>query len=207
MMWLAMQGLPPSIDVEKFTEVPLFTPPRAALTNDLPGACVRNRCHAKGNQNSKACREITLVDSFMTMHCSESSTHRAWQTLPRHLRRRAASHDVRRVPVRLRDKARAEVSLSCSLVLLIYTFLQMDANKRRLLGRPKRGKAKQITRSEDFLKRQRVFCLPPCVLNSLNPIPGDKSWLETHIWHAKRARMQNMWGYRLVRLIQRLNVR
>ena len=38
-----------------------------------------------------------------------NSTQRAWQTLPRSLRRRAASHDVRRVPVRLREKAKAEV--------------------------------------------------------------------------------------------------
>jgi hypothetical protein len=37
------------------------------------------------------------------------STHRAWQELPRHLRRRAASHNVRRVPLRLRKKSRAEV--------------------------------------------------------------------------------------------------
>ncbi|KAG8214891.1 hypothetical protein J3R82DRAFT_10062 [Butyriboletus roseoflavus] len=132
MVRLAMQGLPASIDVERFTEVRLFRCLIVAVTNDCLGA--------------------------------ESSTHRAWQTLPRHLRRRAASHDVRRVPVRLRDKARAE----------------MDANKRRLLGRPKRGKANQITHTEDYLKRQR-----------------DKSWLETHIWHAKRAEMQNIWGYRL----------
>ena len=27
---------------------------------------------------------------------------------------------------------------------------------------------------------------------------GDKSWLETHIWHAKRMHMENLWGYRLV---------
>jgi hypothetical protein len=27
---------------------------------------------------------------------------------------------------------------------------------------------------------------------------GDKKWLETHLWHAKRMRMENMWGYRLV---------
>jgi hypothetical protein len=27
---------------------------------------------------------------------------------------------------------------------------------------------------------------------------GDKSWLETHIWHAKRMKMENLWGYRLV---------
>lgn len=37
------------------------------------------------------------------------STHRAFQELPRHLRRRAASHNVRRVPLRLRKKSRAEV--------------------------------------------------------------------------------------------------
>jgi hypothetical protein len=37
------------------------------------------------------------------------STHRAWQELPRHLRRRTASHNVQRVPLRLRNKSRAEV--------------------------------------------------------------------------------------------------
>ncbi|KAG0698380.1 ribonucleases P/MRP protein subunit POP1-domain-containing protein [Suillus ampliporus] len=96
----------------------------------------------------------------------ESATHRAWQTLPRHLRRRAASHDVRRVPLRLREKARAE----------------MVPVTRRILGRgrSKQGKTKQVTRTESLLKRQR-----------------DKSWLETHIWHAKRMKMENMWGYRL----------
>lgn len=25
----------------------------------------------------------------------------------------------------------------------------------------------------------------------------DKSWLETHIWHAKRMHMANMWGFRI----------
>jgi hypothetical protein len=31
----------------------------------------------------------------------------------------------------------------------------------------------------------------------------DKKWLETHLWHAKRMRMENMWGYRLVRAYHR----
>lgn len=39
---------------------------------------------------------------------SDSSTKRAFQTLPRHLRRRAASHNARRVPGRLRAKAASE---------------------------------------------------------------------------------------------------
>ncbi|TFK40578.1 NUC188 domain-containing protein [Crucibulum laeve] len=95
-----------------------------------------------------------------------SSTQRAWQALPRHLRRRAASHDIRRVPLRLRERARAE----------------MDPVRKKALGRsmPKRGKGKRISRTESFLKRQ-------C----------DKYWLETHLWHAKRMKMENMWGYRL----------
>ncbi|KAJ7095926.1 NUC188 domain-containing protein [Mycena belliarum] len=97
---------------------------------------------------------------------SASATQRAWQLLPRHLRRRAASHDVRRVPLRLRDRARQEM-----------TAVQKKAPARL---RSRKGKDKRLSRTETFLKRQR-----------------DKSWLETHIWHAKRMRMENMWGYRL----------
>ncbi|EIW81399.1 POP1-domain-containing protein [Coniophora puteana RWD-64-598 SS2] len=109
--------------------------------------------------------EISAMQTAM-QNASESSTTRVWQTLPRHLRRRAASHDVRRVPLRLRERARQE----------------MDPVKRKALGRsqPKRGKGKQISRTESLLKRQR-----------------DKKWLETHLWHAKRMKMENMWGYRL----------
>ncbi|KAJ7254397.1 NUC188 domain-containing protein [Mycena haematopus] len=97
---------------------------------------------------------------------SGAANQRVWQTLPRHLRRRAASHDVRRVPLRLRDRAKQE----------------MNAVKKKALARfrPKQGKDKRLSRTETFIKRQR-----------------DKSWLETHIWHAKRMKMQNMWGYRL----------
>jgi hypothetical protein len=54
---------------------------------------------------------------------SGSSTSRAWQVLPRHLRRRAASHDVRRVPIRLREKARAEVASPAVSILLVASSL------------------------------------------------------------------------------------
>ena len=53
----------------------------------------------------------TRYSSSQLINQTESSagTQRVWQSLPRHLRRRAASHDVRYVPARLRQKARAEV--------------------------------------------------------------------------------------------------
>ncbi|KAF9077548.1 POP1-domain-containing protein [Rhodocollybia butyracea] len=109
--------------------------------------------------------EINAMRNAMKT-ASSASTTRAWQVLPRHLRRRAASHNPRRVPIRLRDKARAE----------------MDPMRRKALGRsmPKLGKARRLPKSVLFLKRQR-----------------DKRWLETHLWHAKRMKMENMWGYRL----------
>ncbi|GJJ13300.1 hypothetical protein Clacol_007552 [Clathrus columnatus] len=95
-----------------------------------------------------------------------NATQRVWQTLPRSLRRRAASHDVRRVPVRLREKARTE----------------MDTVKRKVLNKrlSKAGMSKAISKTQQYLNRQR-----------------DKTWLETHIWHAKRMHMKNLWGYRL----------
>ncbi|PFH53963.1 hypothetical protein AMATHDRAFT_136328 [Amanita thiersii Skay4041] len=108
--------------------------------------------------------EIHAMEDAMK-NAGESSTHRVWQTLPRHLRRRAASHDVRRVPRRLRDKARAE----------------MDPVKKVSKSKvAKRGKAKKLSRTESLSKRQ-----------------VEKMWLESHLWHAKRMKMENMWGYRL----------
>ncbi|PPQ68334.1 hypothetical protein CVT24_004815 [Panaeolus cyanescens] len=110
--------------------------------------------------------EIDAMHSAMKT-ASASSTHRVWQTLPRHLRRRAASHDVRRVPLRLRERAAAE----------------MDPPKEKTGPAPskkQKGKASSQNRTENLLKRQI-----------------DKTWLETHLWHSKRMHMENMWGYRL----------
>ncbi|KAF7299081.1 hypothetical protein MIND_00856400 [Mycena indigotica] len=111
--------------------------------------------------------EIKAMHTSMKS-ANDSATHRTWQTLPRALRRRAASHNIRRMPIRLRDKARQEMK---------DTIL-----KRKPLARlrPKHGKEKRVGRTESFIRRQK-----------------DKSWLETHIWHAKRMHMENMWGYRL----------
>ncbi|CAE6421566.1 unnamed protein product [Rhizoctonia solani] len=110
--------------------------------------------------------EIGAMQSAMKT-ATAAASHRVWQTLPRHLRRRAASHDVRRVPVRLREKAKLEI----------------DPAKRKkfikLLKR-KRCLASSSGRAESFAKRQR-----------------KKTWLETHLWHAKRMHMRDIWGYRL----------
>ncbi|KAH7105275.1 POP1-domain-containing protein [Auriculariales sp. MPI-PUGE-AT-0066] len=108
--------------------------------------------------------EIKAMEGSMKTTRSDGATHRVFQTLPRHMRRRAASHDHRRVPKRHRERALAEIGDAVRV-------------KKRI---PKRGFAKRLTKTEVFLRRQK-----------------DKTWLETHLWHAKRMHMANLWGYRL----------
>jgi ribonuclease P/MRP protein subunit POP1 len=67
----------------------------------------------------------------------------------------------------------------------------------------KAGKTKALPRTEALLKRQSHSLYHTGALMWLTHIVlklGDKLWLETHIWHAKRMMMKTLWGFRLVRL-------
>jgi ribonuclease P/MRP protein subunit POP1 len=129
------------------------------------------------------------------------STHRAWQELPRHLRRRAASHNVRRVPLRLRRKSRAEVSdPTC-----IYLYILLILPQRWILGAEKSwdGRSRNSERADEnivvkLLNGDNVG-ERNSALHRVLIVLEDKKWLETHLWHAKRMHMEKMWGYRLVR--------
>jgi Ribonucleases P/MRP protein subunit POP1 len=115
---------------------------------------IRNRCNANGNEDGRVGHSGIWAEHKLISRISAGSTQRAWQALPRHLRRRAASHDVRRVPVRLRERARGEVSLDTHVLKPILMFLKMDAKPIKGKSGPKRGKLKAITRTDSFLKRQ-----------------------------------------------------
>ena len=69
----------------------------------------RNNRNAEGDEECKVRPPLSGHAVFKLTLSRAGSTHRAWQELPRHLRRRAASHHVRRVPLRLRNKSRVEV--------------------------------------------------------------------------------------------------
>ncbi|KAI9612671.1 hypothetical protein H4Q26_007828 [Puccinia striiformis f. sp. tritici PST-130] len=99
---------------------------------------------------------------------------RSFQTLPRHLRRRAASHFARRVPTKLRPKARFEMKNDKPKVL-------SKTVKRKLSLKEHKNR----DRTKTLLKRQ-----------------VGKKWLKTHIWHAKRTKMIDIWGFRLLRLFR-----
>ena len=57
-------------------------------------------------------------DRHTEIHSALGST-RAFQSLPRHLRRRAASHNPRRVPKRYRSRAAAEVCLNLTKLIVL----------------------------------------------------------------------------------------
>lgn len=83
--------------------------------------------------------------------------------------------------------------------------MQMDPVRKKALGRsmPKRGKANRMTRTDSLLRRQSQsitasFSKIHSEIFIMIFTTGDKTWLETHIWHAKRMKMVTKYGYRLV---------
>ncbi|RUP48702.1 hypothetical protein BC936DRAFT_144143 [Jimgerdemannia flammicorona] len=107
-----------------------------------------------------------VVDQYVQRIISFALNQLSFQSLPRGLRRRAASHNIKRLPVRLREQAKKEME-------------QMPPKQTKAPSRRKKRRSGTIV--EEYLRRQ-----------------GKKKWLETHIWHAKRMKMVELWGYRLV---------
>ncbi|KAJ2091977.1 Ribonucleases P/MRP protein subunit pop1 [Coemansia sp. S100] len=102
-----------------------------------------------------------------------SGNARAFQTLPRHLRRRAASHNVKRMPVRLREKAISEMKKSAASSKTLGDSGKLTNAKKN--NRYKRRRTRSVR--AEYEQRQ-----------------NGKRWLETHVWHAKRMHMKEMWG-------------
>ncbi|XP_070691359.1 ribonucleases P/MRP protein subunit POP1 [Pempheris klunzingeri] len=90
--------------------------------------------------------------------------------LPKHMRRRAMSHNTKRLPRRLRDVANRMREKS----------LQAGSKKKKEQAKSKSRKARRRHGNLllEFNRRQR-----------------KNMWLETHIWHAKRFHMVKKWGY------------
>ncbi|KAG0146361.1 hypothetical protein CROQUDRAFT_657523 [Cronartium quercuum f. sp. fusiforme G11] len=119
--------------------------------------------------NSRAF-EISAMERAMKT-AREAGCQRAFQSLPRHLRRRAASHFARRLPTRLRSKAKFE----------------MMHDKKRIPSRSVKAKL----RLKAYLNEHRT--------ERLRNRQVEKAWLATHVWHAKRTKMIDIWGFRLAK--------
>lgn len=107
---------------------------------------------------------------------SGGSSIRAWQMLPRHKRRRNASHNLLSLPKRLRGKGKAELRASNTTPLS-----RSDIRKRK--GRKLRAMIGAYPRRKEGTRKSEL------IDRAATAASNGKAWMETHMWHAKRFRM------------------
>lgn len=108
-------------------------------------------------------KEVTKTLNMLT---SNKGTKLAFQLLPKHMRRRTMSHNVKRLPQKLRA--------------IHFNQLQKSGMPVKTKRPSRKWRRKPTNLLKAYVNRQR-----------------KTTWLETHIWHAKRFHMIEKWGYKL----------
>ncbi|XP_032104196.1 ribonucleases P/MRP protein subunit POP1 [Sapajus apella] len=106
------------------------------------------------------------ISAMLKAVTQKSSNSLVFQTLPRHMRRRAMSHNVKRLPRRLQEIAQKEAEKA------------VHQKKEHSKNKCHKARRCHMNRTLEFNRRQK-----------------KNIWLETHIWHAKRFHMIKKWGY------------
>lgn len=155
--------------------------------------------------------EIRALEQSMATSKAVGSS-RAFQKVPRSLRRRTASHNPKRVPRRLRKRAEKEMKDDNTPVVEARrrkprtTRARIRAETARKLGilAARKRKARKAKRDGDVDMDKTLAVVgraprPKIRRNELNEPPKpkakfrkrqlNKTWLPTHSWHAKRAKM------------------
>uniref|UniRef100_A0A672TKV2 POP1 homolog, ribonuclease P/MRP subunit n=1 Tax=Strigops habroptila TaxID=2489341 RepID=A0A672TKV2_STRHB len=106
------------------------------------------------------------ISAMLKAVSQKSSNSLVFQTLPRHMRRRAMSHNIKRLPRRLQEIAKKEAEKA------------VHQKKEQSKTKCRKARRRHMNLVAEFNRRQR-----------------KNIWLETHIWHAKRFHMVKKWGY------------
>jgi ribonuclease P/MRP protein subunit POP1 len=156
--------------------------------------------------------EIKALEESMARSKKALST-RAFQQVPRSMRRRTASHNVQKVPKRLQARAKKEMKEDNTPTVNSRTRektgkmrLRVDVAKR-VIARNKRSKEKKTKTKEkenqtdpekmvstDSGRRpsklkKNTLSDPPKATSKFKKRQKEKTWLPTHLYHAKRAHM------------------
>ncbi|KAH0358203.1 POPLD-domain-containing protein, partial [Aureobasidium melanogenum] len=151
--------------------------------------------------------EIRALEEGMA-RARKGLTQRAFQQVPKDLRRRTASHNAKRVPTRLRRQAVREMAEDNTPTVTSrrrkpsgHMRLRIDTvNRLRTLGRKKKLSPDQgiVARSLQPKKNKLAFPVPKPKYRKRQI---HKTWLPTHMFHAKRAHMtppcQPLWRFAL----------
>lgn len=131
------------------------------------------------------------------------SSVRAWQMLPRHKRRRNASHNLLALPKRLRQKGKAEMRASNTAPLTRAEVRRRRGRTRGAASAPGMSSAKvqkgallqqQRAAMGAYPRRREGKRRSLLVARAMLAALRGKTWLETHLWHAKRFRMSGRQG-------------
>ncbi|ORY67653.1 POPLD domain-containing protein [Pseudomassariella vexata] len=156
--------------------------------------------------NSRGFEVKALDESMRRTRATRSS--RAFQQVPYTLRRRAAAHNHKRVPKRLQKRAKKEMAADNTPTVNAKT-RKPSSTRDRLRSETvlRLGKLAERRRKQKLLKRGNLdkvtietrMARPKIRRNTLNdPLVTikkfkkrqlNKTWLPTHLWHAKRARL------------------
>ncbi|KAK9249052.1 ribonucleases P/MRP protein subunit POP1-domain-containing protein [Lipomyces tetrasporus] len=124
-----------------------------------------------------------------------------FQAVPRSLRRRAASHHIRFLPPRFRDRAQQEYKESGIPIApkkrqrITRLHLRRDtALKLRYFARQRKAYHYNRRRSK-YPVGINELATKVIMERKFKRRQKDKTWLPTHLWHAKRAHMVKKWGY------------
>lgn len=169
--------------------------------------------------------EIKSLENAM-IAAKKGLARRAFQDVPRDLRRRTASHNPRRVPKRLRVRAKQEATDDNTPISRGTSGSGVGKGKKKHLRKKgieesrqkwqeratKRKSNRQSATSEDdptpskTKKRKTAKKFPTLAVPATPPSrfrrrQRNKTWLPTHLWHTKRARMTDpknpLWKFAL----------
>ncbi|KAI0996856.1 hypothetical protein K3495_g11327 [Podosphaera aphanis] len=163
-------------------------------------------------------REFEIKALLNGMQKSKNSLNaRSIQKVPRDMRRRTASHNVKRLPRRLRQRAEKEMKdgntptvTACKRKpgnsrgrIRSETAKRLEnlAARKREIKQEKRKGSEIVTRLPRPKQKRDQINQPPKPKSKFRKRQIHKTWLPTHLWHAKRAKMTNpknpLWRFAL----------
>lgn len=146
--------------------------------------------------------EIKALENAMS-NSKRANNKRAFQMVPRDMRRRTASHNVKRVPKRLRRRAAHEMKEDNTPTVTarrrkptghMRTRIE-TANKLKDMAKKKDLTAELLSKTPLKRKTENELRKPPRPSSKFRKRQKEKTWLPSHIWHAKRAKMITRWRF------------
>ncbi|KAM0722777.1 hypothetical protein Q7P37_002219 [Cladosporium fusiforme] len=158
------------------------------------GSKIRDARHLASQTSSKAFKNGELdVDKFVKSReyeiraleqglarSKKALTKRAFQQVPKELRRRTASHNVKRVPKKLRQRAKRERKSKKDKENDEKVTVTADGTKKD---------DSAVVRTRAPRVKKATLAQPPLPKAKFRKRQMHKSWLPTHMFHTKRARM------------------